>query len=113
LNIRLDGLGTSSPVSGANFTVFISELESFNETENFINGTTNGEIVDGDLTNSTLGINDEKTTESDTSFFDKNTIVLGNRLGLISEKRDVHFTETTLLTRSVDPGKMREFYLIK
>lgn len=110
LDIRLDGLGTSLPVGRANLTVLISELESFNETKNFINGTTNGKIVDSNLTNGTLGVNDEETTESDTSFFNENTIVLGNGLGLISQERNVHLTKTTLLTGSVNPSKMREFY---
>jgi hypothetical protein len=110
LNIRLDGLGTSGPVSGTDFTVFVSELESFNETEDFVNGTTNGEIVDGDLTDGTLGIDDEETAESDTSFFNEDTIFSGNALGLIGKDRNVHFTKTTLLTRGVNPSKMREFY---
>jgi hypothetical protein len=110
LNVRLDGLGTGSPVSGTDFTMFISELEGFDKTENFVNRTTNGEIVDGDLTNGTLRVNDEETTKSNTSFFNKNTVILGNGLGLIGKKRDLHFTETTLLTGSVNPSKMREFY---
>lgn len=109
LDIRLDGLGTSLPVGRANLTMLISELESLNKTKDFIDRSSNWEIVDCDLTDSTLGVNDEKTTESDTSIFKENTIVLGNGLGLISQERNVHLTKTTLLTGSVNPGKMREF----
>lgn len=110
LGVGLNGLGTSLPVGRADFTVLISELESFDETEDFINGTTNGEIVDGDLTNNTIGVNDKETTESNTVVFDEDTVVLGNGLGLIGKERDLHFTETTLLTRSVDPSEVREFF---
>jgi hypothetical protein len=90
--------------------VLISELEGLNETEDLINGATDGKIVDGDLADGTLGVDDEETTESNTSFLDKDTVVLGNGLGLIGEERDLHLTKTTLLARSVDPGKVREFY---
>jgi len=45
LDIRLDGLGTSLPVGRADFTVLISELESFNKTEDFVNRSTNRQIV--------------------------------------------------------------------
>ena len=45
LDIRLDGLGTSLPVGRANLTVLISELESFNETKDFIDRSTDGKII--------------------------------------------------------------------
>lgn len=60
------------------------------------------------LPNDTLGVNDEETTESNTVIFDKNAIVSGNLLGLVSQNRDLHLTETTLLARSVNPGQVRE-----
>lgn len=45
LDIRLDGLGTSLPVGRADLTVLISELESFNETEDLINRATNRKVI--------------------------------------------------------------------
>jgi hypothetical protein len=52
LGVRLDGLVTLLPASGANLTVLISELESLNETEGLINRSANGQVVDGNLTTS-------------------------------------------------------------
>ena len=50
LGFRLNGLVTLLPASGANLTVLIGELESLNKTESLVNRSTNGQIVDGDLT---------------------------------------------------------------
>lgn len=62
-----------------------------------------------DLPDNSLGVDDEQTTESYTSILQKNTIFASNLLGLVSNNRDIHFTETTLLARSVDPCKVRKF----
>lgn len=61
LDIGLDGSATLLPASRANFTVFVSELESFDQTQDLIDAAANGEIVDGDLSNGTLGRDDEQT----------------------------------------------------
>ena len=60
------------------------------------------------LPNSTLRVDDEKTTESNTFLLDEDTIISGDLLGLIGQDRDLHLTETTLLARLVNPGQVRE-----
>lgn len=131
LGVRLNGGTALLPVGRANFTVDISELEGFNETKDFINVAADRKVVDSDLANSTVGVNDEKTytlefrgrdlkkeakkrlqirtTKSDTGFFNKDTVFTSDVLGLVSKDRDLHFTKTTLLARSVDPSQVREF----
>lgn len=61
LDIRLDGSATLLPASGADFTVLISELEGFNKTQDFIDATTNRQIVDSNLSDYTFRADDEQT----------------------------------------------------
>lgn len=49
LNFWLDGFGTWLPVGWAHFTVFFGELESFNQSERLFDGSTDWQVVDGDL----------------------------------------------------------------
>ena len=47
------------------FTVFVSKLESLDETESLFNWPTDRKVVDGDLSQVLLIVNDEQATEGD------------------------------------------------
>ena len=52
--VRFDGGGLWLPVSRADFTMFLYKLESFDQTESFINTAANWKIIDGHLSQDTL-----------------------------------------------------------
>lgn len=87
--------------------MLLSELEGIDESEGLLDGSANGEIVDGDLSDNALGVNDEDTSESDTGLGDENTVVLGQGVVGVSKQGDVDGTKTTILSGNVGPGKQR------
>lgn len=52
-----------------------SELERLDQSDSLIHGTSDGQVIDGDLTENALGVNDEQATESDTLFLDENIVI--------------------------------------
>jgi hypothetical protein len=47
--------------------VLVGELEGLDETDGLVDGAADGEVVDGDLAESLLRVDEEETTESNTS----------------------------------------------
>lgn len=89
-------------------TYLIGELESLNQTDDLVNVTANGQIVNGDLTNDLLGVDDEQTTVSNSLILLQDTVIGGNLLGEVSNDGDLHLSQTTLVAGGVDPGEVRE-----
>lgn len=56
--VRLEGLLSLLPANWANFTVFIGELEGFNESQNFVNVSADWGVVDGNVSQNTLLVDD-------------------------------------------------------
>eukprot|EP01085_Mycamoeba_gemmipara_P004552 Mycagemm_TRINITY_DN2177_c0_g1::TRINITY_DN2177_c0_g1_i1::g.4552::m.4552 type:complete len:145 gc:universal TRINITY_DN2177_c0_g1_i1:595-161(-) len=111
LGISLHGGRTGRPVSRAHFAVLIGKLESLHETQGLVHGATYGQVVHGDLAQNALGGDDEQATESDTgivSIRNHHAVVMSGLLGDVSEERDVHLAEATLVTRSLHPGEVRK-----
>lgn len=89
-------LGFTDDISGQRVTY--SELESLDETDGFIDRTTDGEIVDSNLAENTLGVNDEETTESNTLVLDEDTVVTRDLHVSVSNERELEVrAETTLV----------------
>lgn len=55
-----------------------SELEGLDQTNGLIHGTTNREIVHGDLAENTLGIDNEEATKSDALILNEDVVIPGN-----------------------------------
>ena len=92
---------TGLPLSGADLTGLIGVLEGFDETEDFIDVSADGQVVDGELTEDALSIDDESGSVSNTGIFavlNKDTVVTGDALGQVGDHGDVHGAETTLLS---------------
>lgn len=109
VNFRLDGVGTGLPVSGAHFTVLVGELESFQQSERFVDGSTDGQVVDGDLSQGALGVDQEDTSEGNAFFFDQHTVVLRQRVVGVGDQGDVDGAQATVLSGDVGPGQQRVF----
>merc|ERR1712061_285765 len=71
--------------------MFISKLKGLNQPQNFINRSSNWQIIDCNLSYILLVIDNEKTSISNTSIWDHNTIVFSNRMVEIRNQGNVHF----------------------
>lgn len=88
----------------------VSELEGLDETEGLGNRATDGQVVDGDLAEHTLGVDQEKTTEGNTFVRQENTVVRGDLVALVLEQGKLEVrAETARLSGKVGPGKVGEF----
>ena len=83
------------------------ELEGLHETESLLDGAADGQVVDRDLPEDTLGIDDEEATESDTVLLNQDTVVTRNLHALVGEEGELEVgTETALLAGLGRPGKV-------
>ena len=83
-------------------------IKNLNHTESFINITAKRQVVDGGVLEDVLFIKEEETSESDTFFFDEDTVVTGDVLGDISEEGNLEVLDTTLLAGEFTPGLVGE-----
>lgn len=89
--------------------MLISELEGLDQTQGLVDVTADGQVVDGDLAQGTLGVDDEETTEGDTLLLDQHTVVAGDLEVLVGDQGELQVvTETTLLAGTLDPGQVGE-----
>jgi len=98
------------PVGRADLSVLIRELERLNETNSFVDGASDGEIVDGDLTESSLGVDKEETTKRNTSILDQDAVVASDLHRLVGDELELEIrSESSLVAVGVGPGKVRVF----
>lgn len=100
-----NGVGTRGPVGRTDFAVLVGELEGLEQSQGLVDGSTDRQVVDGDLSQSTLWIDQEDTSESDAFVLDQNTVVLGKRVVSVSNKRDVQWAQATVGSGDVGPGQ--------
>ena len=87
--------------------VTYGELEGLDETDGLIDGTTDGEIVDSNLAENTLGVNDEEATKSDTFLLNENAVVARDLLVPVGNQRELEVgAQTALLAGLVGPGEV-------
>lgn len=104
----LHGLFTFIPLGRADFSELIGMLEGLKESEDFIDVSADGGVVNGDVSQDALIINDVSGSESDFLLGDEASISLGNALVDISNKGDFHITETTFASGLLAPLHMSE-----
>lgn len=83
-------------------------MEGLDQADGLIHGTTDWQVVDGDLAEDTLGVNDEQSTERNTLFLDEDTIISGDLLVAIGNEGKLEIrAEASLLAGLCCPGQMR------
>jgi hypothetical protein len=105
--------------------VLIGELESLDDSKRFLDGSTNGEIVNVGCPEDTLGVNEEGSSERDTLLLKVNTVSLRDgvrSVGVLNVSGSLEFasntctdhsqleirTETTLLPVHLGPSEVGE-----
>jgi len=88
--------------------VLLNKLEGLDKADDFLDGAADWEIVDGNLSQDAPGVNDEKSTESDTLSLDENTIIGGDLVGGVGDERELEVgTKATLVTGLSGPSIVR------
>ncbi|KUI58888.1 hypothetical protein VP1G_11002 [Cytospora mali] len=89
--------------------MLVGELEGLDQAEGLVDVAADGEVVDGDLAEDSLGVDDEETTQGDTLLLDQDTVVAGDLEVLVGNQRQLQVvTETTLLAGAFTPGQVGE-----
>lgn len=88
--------------------MLLDELEGLNQAEDLGSVTSNRGIVHGDVTNVSVGVDEEKSTVGVASVEVEATVGGGDLLVDILNEGDVHLSKTTVLAVSVDPSEVRE-----
>ena len=94
------------PVGRANFSVFVGELESLNQSKGFINRSADWQIVLGDLSNNLFVVNDEQSSQRTSFRVNIDIISLRDFLFWISDQRVVDGSDSSFGSFGVDPRKM-------
>lgn len=90
--------------------MLVGKLKGLDEAEGFVDGASHGEIVDGDLSEGTLGVDEEETTKRYTGVLDQDTVIPGNLHRLVRDELELEVgSESSLVTVRVGPGEMRVF----
>lgn len=109
LGVSLHALGALHPASRADLAVLVGELEGLNETDGLLDVAADGQVVDSDLAEGTLGVNDEETAEGNTLVLEQHAVVARDLLAAVGDQRQLQVgTETTLLARLRLPGQVGE-----
>lgn len=88
--------------------MLLDKLEGLDEAKGLLDGATNGQVVDGDLSEDALGIDDEETAEGDALVLEEDSIVTRDLVRLVGEQGQVEIgSEAALLAREVRPGEVR------
>lgn len=81
--------------------MLVSVLEALHQAEDLVDVAADGEVVDAELTEDTLGVDDVSGAECDTCVIgvvQKAAVVGSDGLGQVGDHGEVHGAKTTLLT---------------
>lgn len=73
----VDSILALFPTGRADFSVFIHELESLDDSERLFDGSTDGQVVDVGCPEDTLGVDEEGASERDTFLLKVDTVGFG------------------------------------
>lgn len=88
--------------------MLIGELERLHQAQRLVHRSSDRQIVHGNLAQILLAIDDEETTEWNAGLLVEHSVITSDLQRLVGQQRDVQVTETALLARLIDPGKMRK-----
>lgn len=84
-------------------------MEGLDKTDGLVNRASDGEIIDGDLAQGTLGIDDEQTAQGNALVFKEDAVVTGDGHVAVSNQGKLKVrAKTALLAALGSPGEMGE-----
>lgn len=107
--IGLDCSGIGLPVGRTNLAMFLNKLESFYESQSFLDASTDWQVVYAQLSQYSVLVDYEETTQCDSGVLDQHVVRRGDVFVEIGEQRVAQITaKSTLLPRSVYPRQVTE-----
>lgn len=100
------------PFSRTDFSELVSVLESLQQSQNFVNASSDRQVVDTVLSQNALGIDDEGASQGNSFVFSVvkvNSVVFAGLVSVVGEKGNVAGSETSLLPRLQGPLSVRKF----
>lgn len=83
------------------------KLESLDQPQYLIDRPSHWQVVDRNLSQNTLGVNNEQPSQCDTSAFDEDAIVFGDGVCWVCDQREFEVgSQATLVTGLVRPGEV-------
>jgi len=98
------------PVGWADFAILLKELKSLDHSQRFIHAASKRQIVDDLVADNTIFVDQEQTSERD-SVSHKDVVVPGNLFVKVGDQRVIDLSDTTLISRRISPGQMREMMI--
>lgn len=109
LGISLHGLSTLLPSGRAHLAVLVGELEGLDQADRLLDVAADGEVVDGDLAENTLGVDDEEAAERDALVLDEDAVAARDLGGLVGDEGELQVgAQTALLAGLLNPREMGE-----
>jgi len=109
-HIGLDGgrVRLGVPVGRAHLSVLLDELEGLDEAQDLVDGSPNGQVIDGVLAQDAIGIDDEGASQGDAFLVQQHIVVGGDLLGQVGEEWVVQLAHSAILAVHIAPGQMAE-----
>jgi len=86
--------------------MLIGVFKSLKQTESLIDRSTNGQIINGNLSHNSIGIYDEQSTECDAAILNENAVLFGHSFGQVRQNWKLNLAKTSLLARRISPSQM-------
>lgn len=92
------------PIGWAHFAMLLHKLESLDQTQHLIHGTTYGQIIDTVLTQHALGVNYKCATQRDAFLIKQHAVISGYFLGDVREQWVFQLANAAILTIHIAPS---------
>merc|ERR1719414_2293568 len=96
------------PPSWADLSVLVSVLEGLHQPQSLVNVPPHRQVVHGDLPQLALTIDDEEPPEAKSLVLLEDPVGLADCHVLVSQERDVHLSQPTVLPLLLTPGQVGE-----
>ena len=103
---RFHSLFALVPVRGADFAVFLEELERVQNPQRLIDAASERKIVDEFVTHDALPVDEEESAQGD-GVIEENTVVARDAFCGVRDHREADAADAALVRRNGFPGEMR------
>lgn len=91
-----------------NLAVLVGVLERLDQTESLVDGASDRQVVDGDLTQVLLAVDDEQTAEWDSGLLLQHAVSARGGERFVGQQRVLDVAQASFFARRVDPSQMGE-----
>jgi len=108
LRVGLHRVLSGFPSGGTDLAVLVGELEGLDESQRFVDGSTDGQIVDRDLSEHALVVDNVEAAEGDSLVLLQTSVSLGDCVGGVGQDGNLHLAQSAFFARLVRPSQVRK-----